>query len=48
MSEYLILVLLIAVASITVSRSVGKTVFGKLNDVHQGLETVTLESVRGK
>jgi Flp pilus assembly pilin Flp len=46
MSEYLILVLLIAVASITVSQQVGKTVYGKLKDVNNGLKTVTLESVR--
>ena len=47
MSEYLILILLIAVASITVSQQVGRTVYGKLRDVNTSLRTVTLESVRG-
>jgi Flp pilus assembly pilin Flp len=45
MSEYLILVMLISVASIAASRSVGKTVSGKLKQIHSSLEKVTIESV---
>ena len=47
MSEYLILTLLIAVGAITMSQTVSKTIIGKLRDVHHGLESATLESVRG-
>jgi Flp pilus assembly pilin Flp len=48
MSEYLILVLFIAVSSITVARTVGKTVFGRLSAINTSLKTVTEDSVRGK
>ena len=47
MSEYLILTLLIAVASITAAHSIGTTLFTKFNQVHESLQTVTIESVRG-
>jgi Flp pilus assembly pilin Flp len=47
MSEYLILVMLIAIASIAATRSVGKTVFNKLNQVQESIKGVTIESVQG-
>lgn len=48
MSEYLILVMLVAVAAITATTSVGRTVLGKLNQIHNSIEnTVTLDRVRG-
>ena len=47
MSEYLILVMLVAVAAITATTSVGKTVFGKLDQIHRSIEdTVQLNKVR--
>ncbi len=47
MSEYLVLVLLIAVGSIAASKSIGTTIYQKLEQVHRSLETVTIESVHG-
>ena len=46
MSEYLILVMLVAAASTVVATKVGRTVVGKLNTVNTSLRSVTLESVR--
>ena len=40
MSEYLILVLLIAVGSIAAAKSIGGTVYSKLNQIHTELENV--------
>jgi Flp pilus assembly pilin Flp len=40
MSEYLILVLLIAVGSIAAAKSIGVTVYSKLNEIHTKLEEV--------
>lgn len=48
MSEYLILVMLIAVASIAATRSVGKTVHNKMNQIQESVQGVTIESVTGK
>ncbi|MBS1959605.1 MAG: hypothetical protein JST80_09055 [Bdellovibrionales bacterium] len=48
MSEYLILVMLIAIASIAATRTVGKSVYNKLDQIHDSLETVTIESVQKK
>jgi Flp pilus assembly pilin Flp len=48
MSEYLILVMLIAVASIAATRSVGKTVHGKMEQIKESVQGVTIESVRGE
>ena len=44
MSEYLILVMLIAVASIAAARAVGGTVTAKLNQIHRSLSEVTITS----
>lgn len=40
MSEYLILVLLIAVGSIAAAQSIGKTVHSKLDQIHSQLQGV--------
>ncbi len=45
MSEYLILVMLIAVASIAAARTVGTTVNSKLEQIHRSLNGVTINSV---
>lgn len=45
MSEYLILVMLIAVASIAATRGVGKSVIGKLKQIRQSVDGATIESV---
>ncbi len=45
MSEYLILVLLIAVGSIAAAKSIGTTVFSKLNEIHTKLEKVNFGDV---
>jgi len=47
MSEYLILVLLIAVASITMAQGVGKSVYSKLKLIQQEISHVSLNDVRG-
>jgi Flp pilus assembly pilin Flp len=48
MSEYLILVMLVAVAAITATTSVGKSVYGKLRQIHESIDqTVVLKNVRG-
>ena len=46
MSEYLILVLLIAVGSIAAAKSIGSTVYSKLNQIHSELEGVYFTSVQ--
>jgi Flp pilus assembly pilin Flp len=46
MSEYLILVMLIAAASTLAATTVGKTIYGKLKTINTSLRGVTLESVR--
>ena len=48
MSEYLILVMLVAAASTVVATKVGKTVVAKLDTVNTSLSKVTLKSVRGE
>lgn len=40
MSEYLILVLLIAVGSIAAAKTVGSTVYSKLDEIHTKLQDV--------
>lgn len=47
MSEYLILVMLIAVASIAATRGVGKTVVGKMNQIKESIDAATIKSVTG-
>lgn len=47
MSEYLILVLLIAVGSIAAAKSIGSTVYSKLNQIHTELENVYFTGVQG-
>ncbi len=47
LSEYLILTLLIATASIIAVQSIGKSVFNKLNLIQDNIQReVTIESVR--
>ena len=46
MSEYLILVLLIAVGSIAAAQSVGKVVYSKLDQVHKKLQDVNFTDVQ--
>lgn len=47
LSEYMILTLMIAVASIVMVKSIGSSVFQKLKLIQTNLQSVTLESVRG-
>jgi Flp pilus assembly pilin Flp len=47
MSEYLILVLLIAVGSIAAAKSIGSTVYSKLDEIHSKLQDVNFGDVQG-
>ena len=47
MSEYLILVLLIAVGSIAAAKSIGSTVYSKLNQIHTELQNVYFTDSQG-
>jgi Flp pilus assembly pilin Flp len=48
MSEYLILVLLIAVGSIAATQSLGSTVFKKIKQVQQKIQDVNFSDVQEK
>ncbi len=49
MSEYIIIVMLIAVASITVATSLGKQVHAKIKQASETIDRdVTLKAVRGE
>ena len=47
MSEYLILVLLIAVGSIAATQSLGSTVFRKIHQIKQKISDVNFSDVQG-
>lgn len=47
MSEYLILVLLIAVGSIAATQSLGSTVFKKISQIKQKISAVNFSDVQG-
>lgn len=47
LSEYLILTVMIAIASIVAVNKIGKQVFQKMELIQRNLQNVTLESVRG-
>lgn len=48
MSEYLILVLLIAVGSIAATQALGTTVFKKIKDIQTKISDVNFSDVQGK